>query len=307
MVKHVTLQYGYNSLVEQGEMQYIELGVFKGKAGDTFAWNTEDCEAVLVFLSGRCRLRVNGEQYPVVGGRRSVFEGNAWSLYAPNGTQVEIEVLDEAEVAVSKTRVTTDAMPKLIPPEEVNVRDVGVWNWRRDVKDIVDKRTPAARLLVGETINPPGNWSSWPPHKHDVHDPPGEVDLEEIYYYKVNRPEGYAIQRVYTRDRRIDQTLTVRDGELVLIPEGYHPVVAAHGYDVYYLNALAGSARSMAASDDPDYAWVRQTWRDQEQKKFSEEFAQQLQSLSKFIELIDRHIPYLARKAEIIEEYLQHR
>jgi 5-deoxy-glucuronate isomerase len=90
------------------------------------------------------------------------------------------------------------------------------------------------------------------------------VDLEEIYYYRLDKPEGYAIQKVYTKDRRIDETLSVRDGELVLIPEGYHPVVAAHGYNVYYLNALAGSARSMAASDDPDYAWVRGAWREQD-------------------------------------------
>ncbi|MGH9551588.1 MAG: 5-deoxy-glucuronate isomerase, partial [Terriglobales bacterium] len=102
------------------------------------------------------------------------------------------------------------------------------------------------------------------PHKHDVHNPPGEVDLEELYYYRIDRPEGYAIQRVYTRDRQLDETLTVRDGDLVLVPEGYHPVVAAHGYNVYYLNLLAGSAHSMAASDDPDYAWVRDTWREKD-------------------------------------------
>ena len=112
-----------------------------------------------------------------------------------------------------------------------------------------------------EVITPAGNWSSYPPHKHDVHNPPTEVDQEEIYYYRIDhrngRPEGYAVQKVYTGDGRIDETLTVRDGELVLIPEGYHPVVAAHGYNAYYLNALAGSARSLAASDDPNYAWVR--------------------------------------------------
>ncbi|MCX6914962.1 MAG: 5-deoxy-glucuronate isomerase [Verrucomicrobia bacterium] len=115
-----------------------------------------------------------------------------------------------------------------------------------------------------EVYTPSGNWSSYPPHKHDVHNPPDEVDLEEIYYYRIDRPEGYAIQRVYTSDRRLDATLTVRDGEMVLIPEGYHPVVAAHGYNVYYLNVLAGSARSMAASDDPACAWVRQTWSNQD-------------------------------------------
>ena len=122
----------------------------------------------------------------------------------------------------------------------------------------------AHRLLVVEVYTPAGNWSSYPPHKHDVHNPPHEVDLEEIYYYRIQRPEGYAIQKVYTKNRRIDSTLTVRDGELVLVPEGYNPVVAAHGYDVYYLNALAGSARSMAASDDPDYAWVRSEWREKD-------------------------------------------
>jgi len=120
----------------------------------------------------------------------------------------------------------------------------------------------AHRLLVCEVYTPGGNWSSFPPHKHDVHNPPGEVDLEEIYYYRVSRPEGYAIQRVYTQDRSLDETVTVHDGELVLVPCGYHPVVAAHGYDVYYLNALAGSAHSMAASDDPDFAWVRAQWKD---------------------------------------------
>jgi 5-deoxy-glucuronate isomerase len=259
MVKHVTLQYGYNSLVEQGEMQYIELGVFKGKAGDTLTWNTEDCEAVLVFLSGRCRLRVNGEQHPVVGGRRSVFEGNAWSLYAPNGTQVEIEVLDEAEVAVSQTRVTIDAMPKLIPPEEVNVRDVGVWNWRRDVKDIVDKRTPAARLLVGETINPPGNWSSWPPHKHDVHDPPRECKMEEVYLFKVQPSSSFGLGRLYTADGTIDEPFVIRDNTVLRIPKGYHPIAAAPGTRVYYLWVLAGEQRDLIPNDAPEFRWQKDT------------------------------------------------
>ncbi len=259
MIKHVTLQYGYNSLVEKGEMQYIEFGVFKGKAGDTFAWNTEDCEAVLVFLSGRCRLRLNGEQYPVVGRRRSVFDGNAWSLYAPNGTQVEIEVLDEAEVAVSKTRVATDAAPKLIPPEEVNVRDVGIWNWRRDVKDIVDKRTPAARLLVGETINPPGNWSSWPPHKHDVHNPPHESKQEEVYFFKVQPSNSFGVARLYTAEGDVDEVLPLRENSVLLIRRGYHPIAAAPGTRVYYLWTLAGESRDLIPNDAPDYLWMKDT------------------------------------------------
>jgi 5-deoxy-glucuronate isomerase len=116
--------------------------------------------------------------------------------------------------------------------------------------------------MVIEVYTPAGNWSSFPPHKHDVHTPPAEVDLEEIYYYRIDRPEGYAIQRVYSYDGKRDETITVRDGELVLIPDGYHPVVAAHGYNIYYLNALSGSARSLAASLDPNYSWVTSTWKE---------------------------------------------
>ena len=153
---------------------------------------------------------------------------------------------------------------RLVTPDEVRVEIRGGGNATRQIHHMLTPEFPAHRLLVVEVFTPAGNWSSYPPHKHDVHNPPGEVDLEEIYYYRLDRPEGYAIQKVYTADRRIDETLSVRDGELVLIPEGYHPVVAAHGYNVYYLNALAGSARSMAASDDPDYAWVRGTWREQD-------------------------------------------
>jgi 5-deoxy-glucuronate isomerase len=153
---------------------------------------------------------------------------------------------------------------RVIQPDDVEVEIRGGGNATRQINHIMKPDFPAHRLLLVEVYTPGGNWSSYPPHKHDVHQPPSEVDLEEIYYYKVDRPEGYAIQRVYTKDRRLDATLTVRDGELVLIPEGYHPVVAAHGYRVYYLNALAGSARSMAASDDPDYAWVRQSWIDKD-------------------------------------------
>ena len=155
----------------------------------------------------------------------------------------------------------TPTQPALIQPSDVRVEIRGGANATRQINHIITPEFPSQRLLIVEVYTPSGNWSSYPPHKHDVHNPPGEVDLEELYYYRIDRPEGYAIQRVYTRDRQLDETLTVRDGDLVLIPEGYHPVVAAHGYNVYYLNLLAGSAHSMAASDDPDYGWVRDTWR----------------------------------------------
>jgi 5-deoxy-glucuronate isomerase len=219
-------------------------------------------ELALVMLGGQATIRAGGERWESVGARTSVFTGMPHALYLPVGTeQVEIEALTNAcEVAVCGAVATRKFPAALIHPASVEVEIRGGGNATRQINHILKPDFPADRLLVVEVYTPSGNWSSYPPHKHDVHNPPGEVDLDEIYFYKISQPEGFAIQRVYTRDGRRNETLTVRDNELVLIPEGYHPVVAAHGYDCYYLNVLAGSARSMAASDDPDYAWVRGTW-----------------------------------------------
>jgi len=193
-----------------------------------------------------------------------VFDGMPTALYLPIETEFAVTAETDCEVAFCFSRAEEKYPARLITPDEVEIEVRGGANATRQINHILKPEFPAQRLLLVEVYTPGGNWSSYPPHKHDVHNPPDEVDLEEIYYYKIDRPEGYAIQRVYTSDGRIDQTLTVRDGELVLIPEGYHPVVAAHGYNVYYLNALAGSAHSMAASDDPDYAWVRASWTEQD-------------------------------------------
>jgi 5-deoxy-glucuronate isomerase len=219
-------------------------------------------ELALVMLGGQATIRAGGERWESVGARTSVFTGMPHALYLPVGTeQVEVEALTGAcEIAVCGARATRKFRAALIHPSSVEVEIRGGGNATRQINHILKPEFPADRLLVVEVYTPSGNWSSYPPHKHDVHNPPGEVDLDEIYFYKISQPEGFAIQRVYTRDGRRNETLTVRDNELVLIPDGYHPVVAAHGYDCYYLNVLAGSARSMAASDDPDYAWVRGTW-----------------------------------------------
>lgn len=219
-------------------------------------------ELALVMLGGQVTVRAGGERWESLGARPNVFAGMPHALYLPVGTeQVEIEALTDAcEVAVCGARASRKFPAALIQPSSVEVEIRGGGNATRQINHILKPDFPADRLLVVEVYTPSGNWSSYPPHKHDVHNPPGEVDLDEIYFYKISQPEGFAIQRVYTRDGRRNETLTVRDNELVLIPDGYHPVVAAHGYDCYYLNVLAGSARSMAASDDPDYAWVRGTW-----------------------------------------------
>jgi 5-deoxy-glucuronate isomerase len=241
--------------------KYLQLQVRRIAPGETFTGSTDSNELVIVGLGGTFDLESANGSWSSIGSRANVFMGMPSAVYLPIGTQFAVTAVRDCDLAFCYCEAEVPYPAALIQPADVRVEIRGGANATRQINHIVTPEFPAQRLLIVEVYTPSGNWSSYPPHKHDVHNPPGEVDLEELYYYRIDRPEGYAIQRVYTRDRRLDETLTVRDGDLVLIPEGYHPVVAAHGYNVYYLNVLAGSARSMAASDDPDYGWVRNTWK----------------------------------------------
>jgi 5-deoxy-glucuronate isomerase len=244
--------------------EYLSFENLKLEAGGRREGQTADRELGLVVLGGRCSVESSQGTWRDLGKRAHVFDGKPYTLYLPPRTRFQISTEAGCDLALCYAQAEEEHDARLVTPEQVQVEIRGGGNATRQIHHMIRPEFPAHRLLIVEVYTPAGNWSSYPPHKHDVHNPPDEVDLEEIYYYRVRRAEGYAIQKVYTRDRRIDATLTVRDGELVLVPEGYHPVVAAHGYDVYYLNALAGSARSMAASDDPDYAWVRSEWREKD-------------------------------------------
>ena len=245
---------------ESTGFDYLSFRVRRFAAGESLSGGTGASELAVVVLGGRFSADTTSGSWRDFGARAHVFDGLPHALYLPPGTRYTLTAETEGEAAFCSSPAARAFPARLVTPAEVEVEVRGGGNATRQINHILKPEFPADRLLIVEVYTPSGNWSSYPPHKHDVHRPPEEVDLEEIYYYKVDRPEGYAIQRVYTGDGRIDETLTVRDGELVLIPEGYHPVVAAHGYNVYYLNALAGSARSMAAADDPAYAWVRPMW-----------------------------------------------
>jgi 5-deoxy-glucuronate isomerase len=251
---------------DRSGFDYVSFEVRRIKAGDSFEGATNSNELAIVTLGGRFQVNSSQGKWDSIGGRADVFSGKAWTLYLSVKTAFTVTALTDCELAFCYCRAEDAHSPVLITPENVRIEIRGGANATRQINHILTPEFPAQRLLVVEVYTPGGNWSSYPPHKHDVHNPPEEVDLEEIYYYRIDRPEGYAIQRVYSRDGKLDETITVRDGELVLIPEGYHPVVAAHGYNIYYLNVLAGSARSMAAVDDPDYAWVRNSWTNQDER-----------------------------------------
>jgi 5-deoxy-glucuronate isomerase len=244
--------------------EYLSFRNVKLGPGDIFEGNTGERELAIVVLGGICSVVSSRGTWHEVGRRVDVFSGMPYALYLPISTAFEITAETPCDLALCYSKATECYDPQLVTPKDVEVEIRGGGNATRQINKILRPEFAADRLLIVEVYTPSGNWSSYPPHKHDVHNLPMEADLEEIYYYRIDRPEGYAIQKVYTSDKRLDFTLTVRGGDMVRIPEGYHPVVAAHGYNVYYLNALAGSARSMAASDDPDFEWVRNRWHEKD-------------------------------------------
>ena len=244
--------------------EYLIFAARAPKKGESFRGRTDQTELCIMMLGGTCSIESSAGRWQHVGKRANVFAGLPYAVYLSINTEYAVYAETDCEIALCSSRAEESHPARLITPENVELEVRGGGNATRQINHIIKPEFDAQRLLIVEAYTPSGNWSSYPPHKHDVHNPPGEVDLEEIYYYKIDRPEGYAIQRLYFANRSIDTALVVHDGELVLVPEGYHPVVAAHGYNVYYLNVLAGSARSMAASDDPDYAWVRREWREKD-------------------------------------------
>jgi len=213
-----------------------------------------------VVLGGTVDVRTTAGEWLAVGRRQDVFAGPPFALYLPPGTDGEVSPHEAATVAVGLARSERGGSPQLIRPEEIAVELRGAGNASRTIYHVIPPEFPAHRLLVVEVLTPSGHWSSYPPHKHDTDRAPLEVDLEEVYYHRQDGPQGFAFQRVYTGEGDLDETLTVADGDLVLVPRGYHVVAQAHGYQGYYLNVLAGDQRSMAATDDPAHAWIRQQW-----------------------------------------------
>jgi len=242
---------------EEAGWRYLSFRVVHGST----RFETGGEEVVLVPLFGDALVRADGEEWEV-GGRASVFDALPRSLYVPRDSAVEIE--GEAELAVCGARADRRREARPIPPEDVEIEVRGSGNATRQISHIVKPEFPAERILVVEVYTPAGNWSSYPPHKHDEERGDAEAVLEETYYFRTRTgaPGAFAVQRLYSPRHGLDLTETVRDGDLLQVPFGYHTTVAAHGYDLYYLNALAGGRRTMQAADDPDLAWVRPAWRD---------------------------------------------
>ncbi len=241
---------------------YVGFAVRQIAAGDVWRSRTGSNEVCLVLLSGLASATwVPGQPKSVrLGPRQDVFSDYPHAIYLPPGTAFELRATRLTEIAECRSPASRRFPARVINPSDCGFEVRGGGNATRQIIDILPPSADADRLLVCEVLTPAGNWSSYPPHKHDRHAPPIEADLEETYYYRFSGPDGYGLQRLYTADGRSDQVLRVADGDLVLVREGYHPFVAVPGFDAYYLNTLAGSFRSMAATDDPRYAHLRASW-----------------------------------------------
>jgi 5-deoxy-glucuronate isomerase len=239
---------------------FIRFTVRRIAAGTTQVVRARGEECCVVLLQGGGEVSIDNGPAQAFGPRADVFAAYPHAAYVPHGHQLAVRAGAVTEIAECRALSDKPLEPRLIAPEDCGYEIRGGGNATRQIVDILKPEFPADRLLVCEVFTPGGNWSSYPPHKHDVDNPPVEVDLEETYYYRMRTPEAYGFQRLYAADGSRDTTLKVEDGDLVLIRDGYHPFVTAHGYDAYYLNVLAGTRRSMAASDDPRYAALRTAW-----------------------------------------------
>jgi len=241
---------------EDAGWSYVGFEVRDVPIGTPTTGETGDREACLVLVSGKARMSVGGQDFGLLGERKSPFEGSPWSLYAPARSAWEVVAETAVELAICSAPATGKLPARIITPDEVGQETRGKGTNIRYVRNILPDTGTAESLLVVEVITPGGHWSSYPPHKHDVNDPPRETYLEETYYHRLKPPQGFAFQRIYTDDRSLDETLTVADGDVVLVPKGYHPVGAPHGYDLYYLNTMAGPKRVWRFRNDPAHEWL---------------------------------------------------
>ncbi len=241
---------------ESAGWTHVGFDVHLLRTGEVVAGETGSREACLVLVAGRARVAVNAEEFGEIGERLSPFAGKPWSVYVPAGAAWRIVATTDLELAVCSGPGGGAHPPRLIAPDAVGQETRGEGANTRHVANILPESEPAHSLLVVEVVTPGGNWSSYPPHKHDRDALPEESLLEETYYHRLDPPQGYALQRVYTDDRSLDEALVVEDRTVALVPRGYHPVGAPHGYTLYYLNVMAGPKRAWRFRNDPDHAWI---------------------------------------------------
>jgi 5-deoxy-glucuronate isomerase len=252
-----------NITPESAGWKYVGFDVFKLKSGQSLQQKTGSREVCLVLLTGKASVKTLHESWDNLGERMSIFSENSgtdskppYAVYVPNDDQFSVTAETDLELALCSAPGKGSFPARLIKPEHMTYETRGKGTNTRHICNILPETAEADSLLVVEVITPNGNWSSYPPHKHDSDNIPEESYLEETYYHRINPPQGFAFQRVYTDDGSLDETMAVQNHDVVMVPRGFHPVGAPHGYDLYYLNVMAGPKRIWKFYNDPEHEWI---------------------------------------------------
>ena len=257
---------------ESAKWEYLSFEARQMKSDTVWKHCTEDNEMVIVLLSGNFKVISNRGEWETKNGRKDVFSGVAHTLYLPPNSTFELTATSEVlDIAYGWCKSEEHFPAKFVTPEETQVVIFGGDNATRQFNDLVPPGFGCSKIVSREVYTPSGNWSSFPAHKHDerILDNQGNVlepIQEETYFYKFQKAEAYAIQQVYTKDRSLDEIVRAKDNDVVLIPKGFHPVVAAHGFHCYYLNFLAGTDQCLANTTDPDHEWIYDSWTSQDER-----------------------------------------
>jgi len=246
--------------------EFLSFEARKMKSNQSWEFETNENEIAIVLLSGNFKVTSNKGNWETLNGRKNVFSGVAHTLYLPRKTNFTLTCTSEfLDIAYGWCMADENFKPKFITPEKTPMVIFGGDNATRQFNDLVPPGFGCSRIISREVYTPSGNWSSFPAHKHDerILDDKGRViepKQEETYFYKFEKSEAYAIQQVYTKGKEIDEILRPKNDDCVLIPKGFHPVVAEHGYHCYYLNFLAGTDQCLENTTDPDHEWIYNSW-----------------------------------------------
>ena len=231
--------------------------------GTSHSDQTGEREVLLVLFGGHCTVETNGKTFAKIGKRPNPFTGKPHSVYLPGNTTYTITAHGGLDAGLCSAPSDLQTEPYVIEPDQVTANQMGAASFGRELRNILTSsdqpELPARRLIVGETVVPSGNWSTYPPHKHEADDLPREAFHEELYYFRMDQPEGFGHTRHYSPERGYDTTYTIHNSTILMIPPGYHTTCSAPGYTNYFLWMLAGEHRTQAVSFDPAHAWVQQT------------------------------------------------
>lgn len=237
---------------------YVGFGLYRLAPGEVVAEPTGGTEVILVLVEGRARIGAGNMSFGELGARMDVFERTPpHAVYIPAGSDWSATATTACTLAVCTAPAKPGRPAQVIGPDGIPQETRGTGTNTRYINAIaMEGRDVADSLLVTEVYTPAGNWSSYPPHRHDEDDFPRMTYLEETYYHRLNPAQGFAFQRVFTEDGTLDETMTVENHDVVLVPKGHHPCGAPYGYELYYLNVMAGPLRKWRFANHPDHDWI---------------------------------------------------